>query len=363
MIIKFLDRELIDKVLQFFNNAQSDKVRSFNRSRKEFEWLFFEGLKKPSLYSIAWDDDSKEIIGTYAGIYIPMVLRPGEPVLTLKGEDTILSLDSMIKFGKRDVLNEMLLNIEEKSKADNVKFIWGFTTAKSSFQRCGFKIISQINWSFYVIKPIIFYKYRLKQFPQQSVMKKLRLWGFSWYNFFRQRFLSFPFTQISFRQIRFDEIEEKILLTFLPGNVYTLYLNKKFLKWRIIDNPSTMTYELLEFRDEKGFVISYFIFSHNQDNIYFVEQFLFAGHMLDREKIQIMKLSFNFLKKRKAAMIRAMGFSNNVLNVKEMKLLKKAGFYFIKNKKASYFIFKNLADPAIDAKDIYLSRLNTLGIV
>jgi hypothetical protein len=361
--IKFLERESIDQAISFFNHEMNDKPQLNNRRRDEFKWLFFDGVYKPSLYAVAMNTEEEEIVGTYAGIFIPMLSPSGKPVLTCKGEDTLLSLDRMIKLGKRDVLNEMLKSIEEKSKEDNVLFIWGFTAARNSFKRCGFNINNQVKGAFYVIKPIQFYKYRLQQFPRQSILKKTRLIGFSLYNYSRQLLSSLTFSQISLRQISFDEIEEEILLSFLPKNVFTIYLNKEYLKWRTSGNPSSMTYGFLEFKDKIGDIESYFIFSSNKENIYFVEQFLFRKDLNDNRKLKIMSSAFNFLKKQNATAIRAMGFTDNSLNIKEIYLLKKTGFYFFENRKASYFVLKYLTDPGINARDIYLSRLNTLGTV
>ena len=361
--IKFLERDSIDQVIAFFNQEMNDKTQSNNRNRDEFEWLFINGLYKPALYSVALNTDQDEIVGTYAGIFIPMLSPSEEKVITCKGEDSLLSLDRMIKIGKRDILKEMLTALEEKSKEDNVLFIWGFTAAGNSFKRCGFNINNQIKGAFYVIKPVKFYKYRLLQFPQQSFLKKIRLFGFSCYNYSRQLLSSIAFSQISLRQISVDEIEEEILLSFLPKNVYTIYLNKEYFKWRTSGNPSSMNYGFLEFKDKIGDIESYFIFSSNNENIYFVEQFLFRKDLNDKRKLKIMRSAFIFLKKQNATAIRAMGFSDNSMNINEMYLLKKTGFYFFENRKASYFIFKNLTDRNINARDIYLSRLNTLGTV
>jgi hypothetical protein len=361
--ISFLENDQTEEVLRFFNNTQSDRERQISRSREEFEWLFIDGVVKPSVYAIASDVTSDEIIGTNAGIYIPMISSSGELILTCKSEDSLLSLDLLIKFGKRDVFKELLSALEERYKADNINFVWGFTKAKNSFKRCGYSISNHIQASFYVIKPWKFYKIRTKQLNQITLLKKFRLAGFAYYCFFRQTLLSVSTSRFVLKEIKFDEIDEKTLLSFLPENVFTIYTNKEFLNWRIIRNPSSMKYGVLKFTDSEGNIVSYFIFSFNKENTYFVEQFLFNAKLSDNEKIQIMKKAYGFIKKRKAIMIRAMGFSNNYLNIKEMELLKKTGFYFFENRDSSYFIFKNINDQIVSPKDIYLSRLNTLGVV
>jgi hypothetical protein len=360
--INFLTSDSISEVIEFFNSAQNDKEQANNRSLKEFEWLFINGLTKPAIYAIASDDQSDEIIGTYAGIYIPMISKEGELIVTVKGEDTLLSLDRMIRYGKTDILKELFKSIIEKAKAENASFMWGFTPARAAFKRCGYEIVTQIKGSFYVIRPMKFYRTHIRRFPKLSMAKKLQLFGFSWYNYFTHK-VSFKLSErISYKKISLDEIDEKILLSFIPKNVFTTYLNKKFLQWRIEDNPSELTYGFLEFRDKNHDVISYFIFSHNNENVWFVEQFLFPDNLPDEMKIRIMKLAFTYCKTEKAILIRALGFSHNLENIKEMDLLTKSGFYFFNNPEESYFVFHNLSDHRTDPEDIYLSRLNTQGI-
>ena len=360
--VNFLEKESVAKVIHFYNSAQSDKFQTNNRSWEEFDWLFLKGCIKPSLYCVASESESGEIIGTNAGIFIPMLAKNGEQVLTIKGEDTLLSLDKMIGLGKRDILKELLQTISEKSKADNAAFIWGFTPAKAPYLRCGFKIITQIRGSFYVIKPLKFYKYQIRKLPYLSLFKKTILFLFSWYNYLNIRLLFYNPSEYSRKRISLDEIDEKVLLSFLPENVYTTYLSKDFLRWRISENPSPLKYGFLEFSDKRGIVVAYFIFSSNSENIFFVEQFLFARQITDNKKVRIMRLAFDYCRKLNAVMIRAMGFSHNALNIKDMELLSKSGFYFFNTPDESYFVFKNLSEHEIKPEGIYFSRLNTLGI-
>jgi hypothetical protein len=258
--VNFLGKESVAKVIHFYNSAQSDKFQTNNRSWEEFNWLFLKGCIKPSIYSVASDSESGEIIGTNAGIFIPMLSKNGEQILTIKGEDTLLSLDKMIGLGKRDILKELLQPIFEKSKAENAAFIWGFTPAKAAFQRCGFKIVTQIRGSFYVTKPLKFYKTQSGKFPQLTSFKKIQLFIFSWYNYLNNRLKFYNSSGYYGKRISFDEIDEKVLLSFLQENVYTTYLSKDYLKWRILENPSPLKYGFLEFRDKRDIVVAYFIF-------------------------------------------------------------------------------------------------------
>jgi hypothetical protein len=114
--ITLLDYNSIDKVLGFFNSAQSDRVQSNNRRRNEFEWLFFNGLFKPALYAVATDEDTSEIVGTFAGIFIPVISKKGEEIISVKGEDTLISLDRSIKFDTRDILKELVGKVAYEEK-------------------------------------------------------------------------------------------------------------------------------------------------------------------------------------------------------------------------------------------------------
>jgi hypothetical protein len=362
VIVNFLEKESVLEVIHFYNSAQSDKFQTNNRSLEEFNWLFLKGCGMPSLYTVASDSDSGEIIGTNAGIFIPMLTKNGEHILTIKGEDTLLSLDKMIGLGKRDILKELLQLIIEKAKAENATFIWGFTPAKAAFQRCGFKIVTQIKGSFYVTKPLKFFKTQIVKFPHITSFKKIQLFIFSWYNYLNNRLKYFNSGEFYGKRISFNEIDENVLISFLQENAYTTYLSKDYLKWRILENPSPLKYGFLEFRDKRDIVIAYFIFSSNRENIFFVEQFLFARQFPDNKKIEIMRLALNYCRKKDAVVIRALGFSHNTLNIKEMKMLSKSGFYFFNNPEESYFVFKNLSEYDINPEDIYFSRLNTQGI-
>jgi hypothetical protein len=267
----------------------------------------------------------------------------------------------MIGLGKRDILKELFLAITEKAKEENVTFMWGFTPANGPFKRCGFKIIAQIKGSFYVIRPLKFYENRREKFPDLKVWGKIKMFIFAWHNWLNIRLKRNNSREFQRERISFAEVNEERLLSFLPENVYTTYLSKDFLRWRIEENPSSLNYGFLEFLDKKGKTVAYFIFSSDRQNIFFVEQFLFERHLPDNKKIQIMKSALDYCRKEGAILVRAMGLTHNEVNKTEMRLLTTTGFYFFNNPEESYFVFQNLSNSDINPEDVYLSRLNTQG--
>lgn len=361
-IIKFLETESVNKVVHFFNNEHSDKLQNNNRSVAEFEWLFIRSFFKPALYVVASDSDSGEIIGTYAGIFFPFISTNGERILTIKGEDTLLSLDKMIGAGKRDILKELFQAIIEKSEEDSPAFMWGFTPAKGPFKRCGFNIITRIKGSFYVIRPLKFYRNRIEKFPDLKTAGKIKMFVFAWYSWLIVRLKEKYSNKFSRKRVSFEEVDEERLLSFLPENVIATHLSKDFLRWRINENPSSQKYGFLEFRDKNDKSVAYFIFSSDSKNIFYVEQFLFESHLSDDDKVLIIKSASDYCRKEGAIMIRAMGLNHNEVNRNEMRLLGRSGFYFFDNPEESYFVFKDLKKSEIKPQDVYLSRLNTQGI-
>ena len=156
----------------------------------------------------------------------------------------------------------------------------------------------------------------------------------------------------------FHDVDEKTLLSFLPKKLYSIYLNKFFINWRIIKNPSELDYGMLQFTNQKDEIISYLIYSVKNGNVFFIEQFLFDEELNITIKKRIVYMALRYLKKKNAIIIRAMGFNHNSKNKEEINILSQIGFVFAK--KGIPFILKS-NDKNIKPGDIYLSRLNTQG--
>lgn len=360
--IKFLEESLVNKTLHFFNNERSDKLQFSHRQKHEFEWLFLDGFYKKALYVLAVDKESGEILGTDAGIFIPMISPSREEIRTIKGEDTLISLDKAVKYRKQDLLSEMLSEIERKARSEDVRFMWGFTPARSAFKRCGFQISDPVCGSFLVIKPLSFCSIRLKA-TSPSLKGKIQLFAFAWFNLLMQKIKNLNKISLECKELRFNEIDFKKLVQLSPENSYSLCLGEEFLKWRIQRNPSNNKYGFLEFNNRKNSTAAFLVYSENTDRTFYLEYLLFAPFLDNDGKHEVIGSIRNVLAAKGAIMIRANGFSHSKANLNEMKILKKAGFYFFSNKNPSYFIFKNISDTPISLEDIYVSRLNTQGVI
>ena len=362
LAVKFIEPDKIDEVIEFHNNARSDTDSVNNRKRVEFEWLFFKGPIRPALYACAINTVSGEIVGTQGGIFIPMVSRTGEKLITIKGEDTLISLDRASEIKGQDILKELIKSISQKSRDYNADLIWGFTPARSAFKRCGFNIVGEIRNSFYVIKPYRFFRNRVKELRNNTWGLKIKLFVFSVFNWLINQLRLYRSSDFYARKISIDEINERQIGSFTSKGLFNLQLNRDFLRWRIIDNPCPVKYEFFEATNKKGEVVSYLIMSHDKENIWYVEHFVFSESLTESVKIAIIIKTYRMAKSGGAIFIKAPGFDHNMANREDMRLLSRAGSYFFSNQPKSYFVFKSLSDKKINPEEIYLSRLNTQGI-
>jgi hypothetical protein len=363
LTIKYLEKNSVDKVLHFFNTEKGDILRFNNRKKQEFDWLFLDGYYKSALYSIATDSETDEIVGTYAGILIPMISPAGEKVVTMKGEDTLISFDRMIKYGKRDILVDMYRFLEEGAATENVSFLWGFSPVPKAFRRCGCTTSGEVKSSFLVIRPFRFYSQRLGEVAPVTVKRKIVIISFALSNWLFQSFSHMGGPRFTFHNIKLDDLNFSKIREFLPSNAFSIWLDREYLEWRIGRNPSGLKYGFLEFIDDHGEIISYLIYSENADRTFFIEQPLFDKKLKSVERIGVINSAKRFFSLQGAVMIRALGFSHNRINAEEMNLLKRTGFHFFTSREPSYFLFNNVTDPGVRIEDIYVSRLNTQGVV
>jgi hypothetical protein len=374
--IEKLRRENIDNLKQLFNNTPilSDYNPFKGSSVDEFEWEFFSDDYYESSYYIAFDDEEKELIGTLAELIIPMQTPDSKICYTIKLEDALINIDGKIfytikpgdalinirglkKHNFRDVLSDLFDKLVENTKY-NIIFYWGFTTAVNTFERLGFKNCFTSQQGVYTLKPLMAYKHLVKLNAANKIMQNIQILGLSLVSNIKTFTYYTSKKNIQCEEVNFNRVDEEILLSFLPEKLYSLYLNKYFINWRIIKNPSELNYGMLQFSNKEGKVMSYLIYSIKNDEVFFIEQFLFDKNLNLKVKQRIVYRALRYLKEKNATIIRAMGFNHNLKNKEEIKILSRVGFIFAK--KGIPFILKS-NDGNIKPEDIYLSRLNTEG--
>lgn len=359
IVIKQLKKGEIDDFKNRINTNKhlSDHSPFLDGSLEEFRWQFFSDSPNKSLYFLAIDDVNNELIGTMAALVIPMQMPNGEVGLTIKPEDVLLSIRALVKYKGRDILKELLEAIEKGTESKKVKFYWGFTEATSAFIRLGFSKEFSSQQGILVFKMMQAYNHLINLNSSNGLKQKILILGLSTIAYIKSSLIRKKTKSFICKEISFDEINEDILLSFLPSNMYSLSLNKDFLQWRILDNPSILKYHILQFENLQEEIIAYLIYSEKQKGVFFIEQFLYENTLSLDQKQKVTMSAVHHLKKKKASIIRTMGFTHNKINQEECEILRKIGFIYAN--KGIPFILKSKVE--LKKEDIYLSRLNTQG--
>lgn len=360
LIIRRIYRNDVATLKLLFNRTPF--LSEFNPFRDgseiEFLWQFFSKDYFEAIYYIAYDDDDMILIGTLAALIIPMKTLDGKVCYTLKPEDALINVSKLVKYNIRDIFNEMFDNILHESSSKDVAFSWGFTEAVDAFKRLGFKNCFNSKQGVYIFKPFLAYKHLLQLNKSNRFKQKSQILLLSMVSKLYTYLYSTSESGIKSEEINFKDIDEEILLSFLPQNLYSLYLNKYFITWRILKNPSELSYKILRFTNHQGSIIAYFIYSVKHRNVYFIEQMLFNRSLNCKQKQKIIYSVLRQLKKNGAVIIRAMGFDHNSNNKEEIDILSRIGFVFVK-KGIPFIIRSNI--EIVNPNEIYLSRLNTQG--
>jgi len=323
----------------------------------EFAWQFFSEDYEECLYYIA--SDKEDLIGTLAALIIPMRTPEGDVCFTIKPEDALINIKGLLKHAGRDIFQELQSRIDEETRSKDIKFLWGFSESVDAFKRLGFSTCFKTQTGIYSFNFLSIYRHFLNLKPDKSMVQKASLLALSMLSYSKAKSFQRSSKNHLCSKVTFDEINEDVLLSFLPDSLYCLYLSKQFLKWRIVDNPSRLEYGILKIENSRNEIISYIFYSRKQSDAYFIEQVLFDPKLGFREKREIIGSALKHLKRKNASIIQMMGFKHNAINKEEIGIFRKSGFIFL-NQGLTFILKSNYKDIACE--DIYLSRLNMQGI-
>lgn len=358
--IKVLEREEIAELKRLFERTPilTQNNPFSNGTIAEFIWQFFSDNYHSSVYTIAYDTDRDELAGTLSALYIPMKAPNGEVCQTIKPEDTLINVRSLVRYKNKDLLKDLFDVIETKSELLKVKFYWGFTYAVNSFERLGFTRHFSSKQGTFVIKPLAAYNHLISLNASNGTKQKILIAVLTLLSLLKRKLSRKRIAELKCKEISLKDVNEELLLGFLPDHLYSIYLDKVFLNWRIVENVSSLDYSILQIDNQSGKIVAYLIYSQKEGKIFFVEQLLFDRNLSTETKAEIFQVALQYLVSLDAVIVRAMGFEHNSANKEDMELLEKSGFVFVN--RGIPFIFKSM-DENIKADDIYLSRLNTDG--
>jgi hypothetical protein len=346
----------------FFNNTRginhpaNKTVREYN----EFCWEFVNCQDRKVIYAGAWDvEEGKEsvIVGIQCVIIHKMISSDGNWFLAAKGEDTLIELNAFVKFKKTDILNELFAVLIDECIKIGVEYLWGFNNIPATYKRLGFENPFKSFYAVLVLNPVKAYKNIASLKSENKASDKLKmaiLSGLS-YLFSLKKILVLSQKQRYHINSEIDENTGLFQRAALSDRLFFLLQDKAYLKWRIQDNPYPVKYRSYQLLDQDNILHAQVICSMIK-NVAFIEQTLFDKNLNRRIVNFLLKKVIRSLKNEDICLVRYTGFKNNMLNNREMKLLKNIGFVF--TGKGEWFTFKKLTDNSIiNPKNIYLSRL------
>ena len=228
-------------------NSLHNRAYGVSRTLDQWNWTFqnqlFTDLELPFVVA----EDKEKIVGTQALIPIQMIDKDGV-YWSAKSEETLVDID----YRGQGLFEKMYEKIFEIAKVSNFHSIWGFTPARKSFLRVGFEIPIDTSQLFKPLKAKCVVTLlntednNFKLTGLKNHFKKLiyLLSGAvaSTYSRFRgwtSKQLRFGLEKVEMHDLTCaPEEAKKLCYDFIAqwGGT-TIYRDKKYLKWRVFDNP------------------------------------------------------------------------------------------------------------------------------
>ncbi|MFZ4522714.1 MAG: hypothetical protein ACOYNC_13475 [Bacteroidales bacterium] len=355
------------EVNDFFNKARNINRRAGKtvRSYDQFCWEFMNGPGGKAIYAAAWEvDEGQEpvMVGIQCMIPLPMVTSDGHRFMTAKGEDSLIDITVLIKYRNTDILRELYILLFEECNQKGIELVWGFNNMYATNKRMGFTIPVKSMYHVLVLKPTQAFKNSALQKHATSPLEKARialLTGLS-YVFSLKRALLY--SQKGDYQFNTEMSDNTSLFQRVatPGRLCFLWQDHSYLTWRISENPYPVKYRSYQLLNQGNILQAQVVCSIN-NNEAFIEQILFDRTLKMSAVYSLIKKVLQSLKQENICMVRYIGFTNNLLNQREMKMIRNLGFVY--TRKGEHVSFVKLSDGLkINPENVYLSRLYKQGI-
>ena len=337
----------------FFN-----RIYSASRTMEEFYWEFHNGPFGKSIYVIA--EEVHKIVGT--NCVIPILVTNGEGIIykTGKSEDTLV--DPTYR-GKRIFANIYNFLIEA-CREEGIKVIWGFTSAKKSFERIDFSVPFNGKKSLAIKNILAAYKI-LKGNKKTSNKDKLKIIGMCVLGKLKTMFAGKGRISKYYKIVTLpitDNVDNLIQNNLAASKtLFAIKQSTNFQSWRLYNNPNYFKVHTYGVYDNNDRLLALIVLNSNKDNSANICQASFDFQLLDdNNAVQILKYVTNDLFKKGIVLIRDFVFNTNSLNEREFHNLRKAGFKHFK--KGNGFVWREIGEFEMNPNDFYLSRMATQGV-
>ncbi|MFI5149447.1 MAG: hypothetical protein ACHQRM_06905 [Bacteroidia bacterium] len=365
--IRLLKESEYEAANDFYNNTAKiyRQTHSASRTYTKFCWEFINCPYDKAIYAGAWESDEGKnpvLVGIQCVILLKMIDETGKQILSAKGEATLIELKAIIKHKKTDILKELFNVLVQECRNRDIEFIWGFNTIPSTYKRLGCELPFKSYHAVHILNPGKAYKSITSLKTANTTAANIHLalrTGISYLFSLKTLFVSASKGMYSFNS-EWNENYSLFQKASFPDKLLFLFQDKKYLNWKISENPYDISYKSFQLLDENKSIVAQVICSLRKE-VAFIEQTLFDNSIPVKSRQHFLKRILNTLKKEHICLVRYTGFNSNRLNSAEMNLFKSLGFVF--TGKGEWFTFKTLsADSAVRPENIYLTRMYKQGV-
>jgi hypothetical protein len=359
--ISLLNDLNIDDVISFHNSIYNE-----NRTREKFLWEFHNAPSGKAIYVIAKDIETQKIVGTQCAIPIELTNADGSNILTAKSEDTLVDPD----YRGLQIFEKMYQLLFEECKKQNIKYLWGFTSAIKPFLKLGFSIPFSHSQSLMVFRILPSYRYLNQLNTKNKSVDRLKILALclmsTLFSFKRHFYLSKEVIQ-NFKLLIKDKesiVDPNEFLNVDLDNYFSIKQDPKFYNWRIANNPYHEKIIKIAFLS-KSKAVGNILFNHHKNGVWYLINDFYSKELSDKQKENFLKEAINILLNNDSQpvnMIRTWDFSHNVYHRNEIELRKKTGFFHLD--KGISFVWKSLDEnDTLDPNNFILSRLASQGVI
>ncbi len=357
--ISLLKESEIEEVKNFFNF-----ITNGYRDKEKFNWEFKDAPAGKAIYVIAKDVITQKIIGTQCAIPIELITDSGNTILSAKSEDSIVHPD----YRGMNIFEKMYQYLFIKCIEQDIKYLWGFTSAKKPFLKLGFEIPFDQSQSLMVLNIISSYNYLSKLNSKNnflSLSKILSLCIISKINTSKNIFIS---TSEIDNDFSFQEVKSPLNIDtpFIQQNNKGFMIKQDFpfFNWRIEKNPyHEEIFNINFFQDE--LLVANLLFNHHLNGVWYLISDTYSNKISEIQKIKLHKKAIKLLiKKHKTnlKLIRTWDFSHNDYAKKELENRAKLGYFHLD--RGISFVWKSLNENSeLDVMNFNLSRIATQGVI
>lgn len=350
----------IPELIHFYNVLYKE-----TRNEAKFKWEFFNAPAGKAIYVVAKDAETQKIVGSQCAIPMELINDTNEVILTGKSEDTLVHPE----YRGMNIFENMYTLLFEKCRERNIRYLWGFTSAKKPFLKLGFSIPYDHSQSLMVINTISAYAYLSKLNPKNTVGSLLKIMilcvGSKLISY--KRFLANRKgveNKFSFSAYDKTVVKDNQLVPMKKYTGFWMQQDLPFLTWRITNNPYLDDVFNIYFSATTG-IAANLIFNHHKNGVWYLICDNYADELTEDERTMILHKAIRLLlgmKKNGINIIRTWDFTHNEQGRDEIKRRSKTGFIHID--RGISFVWKSL-DPneALQASDFNLSRIASQGTI